>query len=218
MRFHQTFNLFNKKWLVLVQCMNIPKAGTVGISARVPHTLHYVTFLDYDRITDKRLIDELIVLQEVFPGHLGDFHVFYTREFGRHAMCIDRLFFRENKDVVYASSCDYEYKWGWRINEGRTWIARVLEKGERDRPKYLYSIPSPYNGLRLQSQAHGMFLEYFYGADVRLTNPDGNTELEIQRYKTSSNIKLEDLVKKYKPSTEVKLKDVQKEAKMVQRG
>ena len=60
-----------------------------------------------------------------------------------------------------------------------------------------------------------MFLKYFYGADVRLTNPDGNTELEFQSYKTSSKVKLEDLLKKHK--TKVKSKDVQKEAKMVQR-
>jgi hypothetical protein len=208
--------ILNKMFLVHVQTMTIPKAGTVGMSARVPYTVEYVLFLDYDNITDDRLIEELIVLQENYK--LGDSHVLATNEYGRHVICIDRLPFREKREIMWASSCDYDFKRGDRINEGRTWILRVLDKGERDRPKYLYSIPSPYNGLRLQSQAHGLFLKYFYGADVRLTNPDGNNELEFQSYKTSSKVKLEDLIKKHKPSKKVKLEDAQKEAQMVQRG
>jgi len=216
MRFNTTFRILNKMFLVHVQFMTIPKVGTVGMSARVPYTVEYVLFYDYDNIKDERLIEEQVVLQENYT--LGDSHVLATSEYGRHVMCIDRLPVREKREIMMASSCDYDFKRGDRINEGRTWILRVLEKGERDRPKYLYSIPSPYNGLRLQSQAHGMFLKYFYGADVRLTNPDGNTELEFQSYKTSSKVKLEDLIKKHKPSTKVKLEDVQKEAQMVQRG
>jgi hypothetical protein len=215
-RLKTTFRLRNLMFLVHIQSITVPRAGTVGLSARVPHTVEYVLFLDYDNIRDERLVEEAIVLQETCT--LGDFHVFATSEYGRHVVCIDRLPFREVRDIIYASTCDHDYKWGYRINEYRTWILRVLEKGERERPKYLYSIPSPYNGLRLQSQAHGLFLKHFYGADVRLTNPDGNTELEFQSYKTSSKVKLEDLIKKYKPSTKVKLKDVQKETKMVQRN
>jgi len=171
--------------------MNIPKTPTAGISARIPHTTEFVIFLDYDNITDERLIDELRYLQELYE--VGDFHILATSEFGRHAMCVDRLFLREDLKVVYTSTCDQVFKRGIRINEGRTWICRTYKKGDRPIPKYLYSVESPYNGLRLQSQAHALFLQNHYGAKIRLTNPDGNTVLEFQDYKTSSKVSLKDV-------------------------
>jgi len=213
MRFNATFRIFDKKFLVHFQSMTIPRTGTVGMSARVPYTVEYVLYYDYDNRKDEGVIEEQVVLQENYK--IGDSHVFYTNEFGRHVVCIDRMPLREAREIVMASTCDFNFKYGYRINEFRTWILRVLEKGERDRPKYLYSIPSPYNGMRLQSHAHGHFLKYFYGADVRLTNHDGNTELGIQRYKTSSKVKLEDLLKKYKPSTKVKAEDAKQRGKEI---
>jgi predicted N-acetyltransferase YhbS len=69
----------------------------------------------------------------------------------------------------------------------------VEEKGERARPEYLGTLESPYNGERLQSQVHAMFLQAFYGVNVRLVNPDGNTEIEIQGYNTSSKVTARDL-------------------------
>ena len=198
MRSNWTFRIFDKMFLVHIQTMTIPKAGTVGMSARVPYTVEYVLFLDYDNMKDERVVEELVVLQENYK--LGDFHVSATNEFGRHAVCIDRMLLVEALEVVYASSCDYLFKRGIRINEFRTWVLRCFEKGERDRPKYLYTVESPYNGERLQSQAHGLFLKRHYGVPIRLTNPDGNYLLTFQDYKTSSK---------------VKLKDVKKEAQMV---
>lgn len=130
--------------------------------------------------------DELTYLQELY--HLGDFHIFKTNEFGRHAICIDELPLGEALEVVCGSTCDYLFKKGIRINEYRTWILRGWEKGERGRPEYIRPIESPYNGQRLQSQAHAEFLKAFYGANVRLVNPDGNTEIEIQGYNTSSRL------------------------------
>ncbi len=95
--------------------------------------------------------------------------------------------------VVYTSTCDYQFKRGIRINEYRTWILRGWEKGERGRPQYLRTIESPYNGQKLQSQAHAMFLKAFYGANVRLVDPDGNEDIEIQGYTTSSKVTTRDL-------------------------
>jgi len=88
------------------------------------------------------------------------------------------------------------FKKGIRINEYRTWILRGWEKGERDRPKYLRAVESPYNGERLQSQAHAIFLQAFYGVRVRLVNPDGNSEIEIHGYNTSSKVTVKDLAEK----------------------
>jgi hypothetical protein len=95
-------------------------------------------------------------------------------------------------------TCDYQFKRGIRINECRTWILRGWAKGERGRPEYLRTIESPYNGERLQSQSHAMFLKSFYGANVRLVNPDGNDEIEIHQYNTSSKVTAKDLLKEQK--------------------
>lgn len=174
------------RWLLLFkfQSMKIPIEATAGISARIKHTTDFVIFMDFDNVKDERLVEELTYLQELFT--LGDFHVLATNEFGRHAVCIDRLTLKEALEVVYASTCDAVFKRGIRINEYRTWILRVIGKGDRPKPRFLYSVKSPYNGQRLQSQAHGQFLQRYYGVNVRLVNPDGNTELEIQGYKTAS--------------------------------
>lgn len=181
-------------FLLHLQSMDIPRAPTRGISARIPHTTEFAVFMDYDNIKDERLIEELRYLQELYE--LGDFHVFATNEFGRHVICVDRLTLKEALNVVYTSTCDHVFKRGIRINEYRTWILRTHKKGDRPIPKYLCSVESPYNGKNLQSQAHARFLQKYYGAKVRLTNPDGNTKLEFQDYKTGSKVNLKDVQKK----------------------
>jgi hypothetical protein len=193
MRVNLTARILGKMFLLHFQSMDIPKSPTAGISARILHTTDFVIFLDYDNITDERLVDELLYIQELHK--LGDFHIFSSNEFGRHAICIDRSPLRKVLDVVYTSTSDVVFKRGVRINEYRTWILRGLEKGNRGKPKYLYTINSPYNGQRLQSQAHGLFLQHYYGVKVRLTNPDGNTVLEMQGYKTGSKINVKRLEK-----------------------
>jgi hypothetical protein len=182
--------VFNLMFLLKLQSMKIPKEPTAGISARIPFTTVFTIFQDYDNVEDERLKEELTYQQEVY--RLGDFYIFATNKFGRHAICIDRLPLKQALEVVYNSTCDSVFQRGIRINEYRTWILRALEKGNRPKPRYLYSIESPYNGERLQSQAHAKFLMTYCGAPIRLVNPDGNDELEVQGYKTSSKITLKD--------------------------
>jgi hypothetical protein len=191
MKLTKQLRVFRWMLLFVFQSMKIPKEPAAGISARVPHTTDFVVFLDFDNVTDERLKDELVYLQELFG--LGDFHVFATNQFGRHVVCIDRLPLRIALEVVYASSCDAIFKKGIRYNEYRTWILRATEKGDRQKPKYLYSVVSPYNGQNLQSQAHGTFLQQYYGANVRLVNPDDNDELETQGYRTASKTSSKDV-------------------------
>jgi hypothetical protein len=180
--------------LVKIHTMKIPTETTAGLSARIPHTTDFVVFLDYDNITDERLQDELTYLQELF--RLGDFYIFATNEFGRHAICIDRLALRDAMNVLEDSTCDWMFKKGVGINEYRTWILRAIGKGERPKPKYQYTVESPYNGQRIQSQAHGEFLQRHCQAPIRLMNPDRNDELEIQGYRTSSKTSMKDVEKK----------------------
>jgi len=193
MRIKLQFSILNRYCLLQFQSMKVPKTPTKGMSARILHTTSFVIFLDYDNVTDERLDDELTYLQELHL--LGDFYVFKTNEFGRHAICIDILPLREALAIVYNSNCDRLFKRGIRINEYRTWILRGWEKGERERPRFLRTLESPYNGERLQSQAHASFLKTFYGVSVRLVNPDGNDEIEIQGYNTSSKVTAKELHK-----------------------
>ncbi len=184
-------------YLFHFQSMTIPKVETRGISARIPYTTEYVIFLDYDQIKDDVLREEsLPYLQELF--NLGDFHVFGTSEFARHVICIDRMPLREALDVVYNSDCDEVFKRGIRINEHRTWILRNHPKGNRPAPGYLYTVESPYNGQRLQSQGHGIFLQNYYGARIRFVNPDGNHSINFEDYLTASKTDLKDVEVKKK--------------------
>lgn len=186
--------MFGKMFLFHFQSMNIPKEATAGICARIPYTTHYAIFLDYDNICDEVLKeDTLTYLQE--RHRLGDFHVFASNEFGRHVICVDSVPLRKAVRIVSDSGCDPLFAKGISINEYRTWVLRALEKGDRDKPKYLYPVLSPYNGERLQSQAHAHFLELHYGVKVRLVNPDGNEIIEMQGYKTASKVSVAELQK-----------------------
>jgi hypothetical protein len=182
--------------LLHFQTMKVPKTPTKGISARIPHTSLFVPFLDFDNITDDRLDDELTYLQELF--HLGDLHIFKTNEFGRHVIGTDCLAPRLCLEVIEASSCDWVFKRGIRINEFRTWVLRGWEKGERERPVHLRTIESPYNGEHPQSMGHAKFLEAFYGVHTRLVNPIGSEEIEIQGYSTSSKVTMKQLAEEMK--------------------
>lgn len=85
-----------------------------------------------------------------------------------------------------------------RINKYCTWILRGWEKGERGRPEYVRTVESPYNGHRLQSQAHATFLTAQFVAKVRLVNPDGNDKIEIQKYNTSLKVTVKNLEEEMK--------------------
>lgn len=176
------------------QSMKNPNTKTMGMSFRIPHTTLYIVGFDYDNITDDRLDEELQWIQEV--DRLGDIHVLSTSEFARHAICVDTMSLREAIKIVYDdSTCDYLFKKGILINEYRTWVLRGWEKGERVSPEYMRTIESPYNGERVQSEAHAEYLKAKFGIPVRLVNPDGNDLLEIQTYLTSSLVTVKELLK-----------------------
>jgi hypothetical protein len=169
---------------------------TRGDESRIPKTALHVTFLDYDNIVgifsedpEKRLREELQFLQDEFE--VGNFHVFWTRDEGRHAVCLDALTFRQVKDIVDFSSCDLKFKSAPRINEYRCWVLRFAKKGKRDAPKYLYTVESPFEGKNLQSRGHAKYLLNF-GLKVDLKNPYGSEEINVQEYSTSDKHEKED--------------------------
>lgn len=152
-----------------------------GVSSRIPDTSLHVTFLDYDNITDERLQEELRFLQEEYQ--LGNFYVLETRNEGRHAICLDALRGRDQKEIVDFSNCDLMFKKAPRINEYRCWVLRFAKKGNRDPPRYLYTVESPYEGQNLQSRGHAKYLLNF-GITIKLKRPYGSEEVETQDYNT----------------------------------
>jgi len=162
---------------------------TAGVESRIPKTALHVTFLDYDNIVgisseepELRLKEELQFLQE--EREIGNFHVFGTRDEGRHAICLDALSFRDVMDIVDFSSCDLKFKSAPRINEYRCWVLRFASKGKRGAPRYLYTVESPFEGKNLQSLGHAKYLLNF-GLKVDLKNPYGSEEINVQEYSTS---------------------------------
>ena len=181
--------LSNYTFLFKIQGIKRLDVRTEGVSSRIPNTALHVTFLDYDNIVDERLKEELGFLQHEFE--IGNYHVLETRNEGRHAVCIDALRFKDVKEIVDFSSCDLMFKKAPRINEYRCWVLRFAKKGNRDEPKYLYTVESPYEGQNLQSRGHAKYLEKF-GIKIDLKNPFGPEEIEVQDYNTGKRTEKEE--------------------------
>lgn len=183
------FKLGKYTLMLKVQWIKKLDVRSRGMSSRVPKTSLHVSFLDYDNIIDDpRLIEELEFLQENFE--IGSFYVFETRNKGRHAVCIDALRFKDVKEIVDFTSCDLMFKKAPRINEYRCWVLRFTKKGNREAPKYLYTVPSRYEGLNPQSFGHAKYLLRF-GLKIDLKNPIGEEIMEIQDYNTGKRTKVE---------------------------
>jgi hypothetical protein len=175
MLWHHLFKIGYWNFLVKFQGFRL-NVRTRGTESRVPNTSLHVTFLDYDNIVgsfseepEQRLIEELRFLQEEFE--IGNWHVFWTRDTGRHAICLDALTFRNVKDIVDCSSCDMMFKKAPRISEYRCWVLRTDKKGQRDAPRYLYTVESPFEGNNPQSLPHANTLFDIFGLELVLKNP-----------------------------------------------
>jgi hypothetical protein len=167
---------------------------TEGYSARVIPTCLFVTFLDYDNIVDERLTEELRFIQDEFD--IGNFYIFRSSELGRHCVCIDALTLKEVKQILNLSTCDVAFKNSPRISEYRTWVLRHGKKGDREAPKYTYTVESQYEGDNLQSVGHKMFLEAMFGVKTpELKNPLGDEAVELQWYNTWSRVSRAELEK-----------------------
>lgn len=168
--------------LLLELGVSSQKIITTGVSSRISSTTYHILLLDYDLIDDDRLKEELVWLQELFK--IGDFIVFETNKYGRHALCLDVLDIKTVLKIVRSSNCDETFKFAPRINPKRSWVLRFDKKGNREAPRYLYTIKSPYEGRNRQSRGHAKYLRK-YGLRVKLKQPYGPREVERQTYFTT---------------------------------
>lgn len=78
-----------------------------------------------------------------------------------------------------------------KINEYRCWVLRFTKKANREAPKYLYTVESPFEGQNLQSLGHAKYLLRF-GLRIDLKKPYGEELIEIQDYNTGKRTEAED--------------------------
>jgi hypothetical protein len=184
--------LLSKTFFFKLQSIDIPSIRTWGKSSRIPNTSKHVLFFDYDNIDEDTLVNELYALIEEF--HVGNIYVFeLDRPLAYHCVCTDYFTANEVKKITMASSCDIGFVIAPRYDKFRNWVLRDYIKGQRERPTYAFMISSPYHGERLQSVAHANFLTTYYGFEMVLNNPDGNTEkIRLESYLTASRTEKED--------------------------
>ena len=176
-----------------------PTTWSNGVESRVSGTNLHVLFIDYDDIRADVLEEELVFLQNEFK--LGNFYIFRTKESGMredgipfgcyHAICLDVDTIRRYYHILQHTSTEYAFQNAPKIYPERAWVLRWDRKGERGKPAFLTTVESPYEGEKLQSTAHAMYIDQFYGTDIEanLTNPDGNTVLRFCKYNTASKVK-----------------------------
>ena len=205
-----SFSLFGRRYILSALSIKKPNTWTTGLTSRVPGTTFHVLLMDYDIIRKDYLFEELAFLQETF--NLGDFYVFQTRleeEKGKpfgfegeevegvdiggyHAICLDTRTTRESIMILKCTNCDYSFVNAPSYNPEKHWVLRVAKKGERDAPKYIETLSSPYEGKngRLQSTFHARLLDDLYdlGIEERLVNPDGNEIGVIDHYNTAKRV------------------------------
>lgn len=146
----------------------------------------FCIYLDYDFFEEKALKDEIKHFQEVYG--LGDFSVFQSSEKRFHIICFTKLTSREFVELMINSSCDEAFKNIPRFYSIRNWVLRAFSKGEKDKPKYLYTLKNKTD--RQESYAHFDFLKRIYpDMDCELQNSDGLKKTSIISYKTAERKK-----------------------------
>ena len=68
--------------------------------------------------------------------------------------------------------------------------AKIFKEGNRDAPKYLYTVESAFEGKNLQSLGHAKYLLNF-GVKIDLKNPYGTEDIETQDYNTGKRTETE---------------------------
>ena len=109
-----------------------------------------------------------------------------------HAVCIDKFPVQELVEILQYPTCDWNFKVGAFRDASHSWVLRYMPTGEREAPKYLETIESPFFE-REQSESHAIYLEKTFGVKVRLRNGDGITDFLVKEsYVTGSRLELEE--------------------------
>jgi len=169
-------------------------AWTVGLRNNTPSG-HRLLFCDYDNQLLDFVIDELTYLQEEY--RLSDIYIFKAsqKENSYHAICLDKLTYRQFKEILDQTSVDEYYRDMPVTNDHHSWVLRILEKKDSVAPKLIKILKSKYN-IRRKSLAHASYLEKHHKVDVsHLKFLDKNKHSWAIVYGTLNFIDVDDLLK-----------------------
>jgi hypothetical protein len=174
------FNVFGFRCSFAFDCRKLKTEYVKGYTNRCKYG-KYIIFLDYDKIKLKWLRHEIDRLQEEF--YLGDFYIFESSDDCYHAVCFDKITFKEFLTVLERTSVDQNYKIVPVKYGHKLWTLRVSDKKNRS-IKYLECIPSKYEELNTKSYAHMRILSNLYKKlNVSyIQNHDNCKDLILSRY------------------------------------
>lgn len=154
-------------------------------------------FMDYDHHVFSHVLSELSELQDRFG--LSEFYIFRSsqRPNSYHAMCLDKLSYREFLDVMMLTSCDDYYKVMPIENDKHSWVLRILNKEGSQAPRLVHVLKSKFH-YRVKSQAHWLFLKYAHGVKKKPFNCDDSLLLYDIHYKTMNFVKKSKNIKEKK--------------------
>ena len=144
----------------------------------------FCLFLDYDKTEEQFLKSELEHLQMLYD--LGNIYIFKSSEKGFHAVSFVKLKAHEFMEIMQNSTCDWAFKQIPRFTTFRSWILRSFEKGDTERPKYLYTLKR--ESSRELSEAHYRYFKKLYPEIEEDKRLDGIKDLFLIKYKTRTNI------------------------------
>lgn len=167
-----------------LQFYKSPETWARGISARCKDG-RYVVFLDYDKMEQKQVEDEITYLQAHFL--LGDAFIFECdRDGSYHAIIPDKLPLSKVYDVLKESSVEWAYRESVKLVRGHEWVLRTSGKGKRNKPVFLRLIPSLHNS-RVKSTAHMEYMSRYYNTPrIKYVAEDNITEIAEIDYTTGN--------------------------------
>jgi hypothetical protein len=179
-------------WLMKFGVFRKPYKSSVGICSIVDDgkfPLKHVLFVDYDNIQRDFAEKELMRVYENMG--LTPFYFFTTWEKeGRgnyHAISLTKMTFHEVYDVLSKMHVDPDFALVPLKLPYRSWILRVIGKGNKGAPRFLKMIPEKdWNLEKEVSRAHLNFLEKHYGVPhIDYKNVDDSELVFISTYLTA---------------------------------
>lgn len=166
-------DILGKVLFAKFQVLDKPHTYTVGITSRCVDGKH-VLFADWDGVSEKIVRWDISCIIKEFE--LSDCYIFRSGN-GFHMVCLDKMPFADVVKVQGHTCCDYAFRVALQTFNERSWVLRVVKKGENNAPKFIGIIRG--SGKREKSLAHATFLNKYYGVGVDTNAGVWDTENDI---------------------------------------
>jgi len=149
LRLNHRFDYKDKTLIVSFVVINKATQWTRGVFNRTDDGF-YSWFLDFDYLKPEYIRGEVEHLQLVIG--LGNAHFFKSSNKGLHVVGFEKLTAKKYMELLDNSSVDQAFKYTPRMVSYRNWVLRNFSKGNKERPKYLFTLEN--STTRQQSTAH----------------------------------------------------------------